>query len=109
MDHLNTTNLNLGKNGWELLINEKEILEAKPGDIVKIGIETVSPLDFEEGKEIRSVSHLELWVEIKKVDADGVVGILKSGPGYETEIKDGTKFEIGDKIFFRQQNILAVR
>ena len=109
MNHFNTANLNLAKNGWELLVNEKGQLDARPGDIVKIAIATVSPLDFEAGEAIRSVSHIEFWLEIEKAGDDQLTGILKSRPGYETEIKDGTKFEIGDRIAFRKENILAIR
>lgn len=109
MNIINTADQNLEKDGWELLTNEKEAIGANPGDIVKIGMAIVSPLDFDEGKTIRSVSHIELWAEVENIQEDVLIGVLKSNPGHETEIKDGTKFKIGDRITFRKQNIIAKR
>jgi hypothetical protein len=36
MAHVNTENLDLEKNGWELLIDDKNNLSAKIGNVVKI-------------------------------------------------------------------------
>jgi|GEM_PF-4806378 len=107
MDHLNTANLNLKKNGWKLVVNDQETHEPKIGDIVQIVAEVVSPLDYEEGKEIRSVSHETLWVRIEEMKAEGIIAVLKTKPGHDFEMKDGTRFQIGDKILFTNKNILS--
>lgn len=110
MEHFNTSNLDLKKDGWELSVNgQKELLQAKPGDIVKIAIAVLSPMDFEDEGPAQSAIHVPVWVEIEKLQDDGFVGKLKTKPGHEMQVKDGTAFEVGDEIFFKNQNILAIR
>jgi len=109
MNYIHTENLDLQKNGWTLLINEKETLSAKVGDIVKIVIEHISPLDYEDDKPIRSVSHETVWVEIEKMEDKGYIGILKTQLGHKMKMKDGTEFTIGDKLFLKSQNIMQIR
>lgn len=109
MAHVNTENLDLEKNGWELLMNDKNNLPAKIGDVVKIIVVTVSPLDYENNRPITSVSHESLWVEVKKITDKKYAGILRTKPSHEMKIKDGTEFNIGDEISFDEKNIVNIR
>lgn len=110
MEHLNTENVDIEKNGWELLSGDnKSPFFAKVGDIVKIVIVHVSPLDYEDNRNIRSVSHESLWVEVTSVKENKYIGILKTKPGHEMKIKDKTEFNIGDTIIFNKQNIQQMR
>lgn len=108
MNRLNTTQLDLQKNGWSLLVNENALLKPSIGDLAKIELEILSPLDFDK-QTISSVSHEPLWIEIAEIQADGLSGILKTLPTHDLELKDGTKFALGDQIFIREKNILAIR
>lgn len=110
MEHFNTSNLDLNKDGWELSVNgQKELLQAKPGDIVKITIAVLSPMDFEDEGPARSAIHVPVWAEIEKLQDGGFVGKLKTQPAHALRIKNGKEFHIGDEIFFTRQNIMAVR
>lgn len=102
-------NLILEENGWELRVKEGQELSAKTGDLVKISISSVSPLDFEKKETIRSVSYEDIWVKIIEGKDGRWVGELKTQPGYELVTKDGTVFKIGDKINFANLNILEIR
>ena len=83
MKYLDTINLDLVKDGWKLLINQNKSVEVKVGDLVKIVVEVVSPLDYENDETIRSVSHVTLWVKIEKQENAGFIGALKMDVGYD--------------------------
>lgn len=100
----------LQKNGWELLQAAHPFAHpVNPGDLVKLTITTLYPLDFDTTEPIRSVSETPLWVEITAINSTGYSGILKTAPAHQMPIKDGTTFTLNSPISFQQQNILAVR
>lgn len=106
MQHLSLTTLE--KDGWELLENEKP-LSPQLGELCKITIASISPLDFEKSEPIRSVLHHDLWVEITAIHQSGFLGTLKSKLESEIPFKDGSTFEIGDQIYFEARHIQTLR
>lgn len=112
MEHLNTLSADLQTNGWQLLHHQSSELRGATtiGDVVKIGIEAISPLDFtKDPKDVRSVIQQMFWVKVEHKEGEEYKGILKSGPDDPLELKDGTTFEIGDIVLFKDVHILAVR
>lgn len=105
MLHLQLTTLE--KDGWELLENQSP-LTPNIGQLIKLTIAVVSPLDFDK-IEIRSVSHHDLWAEITEIKDDGFIGTLKSALEHEIPLKDGSSFNLGDQIYFEARHIQTTR